>query len=104
MSRIYISGPMSGYPDFNRPVFHATARKLRDQGFTVVNPAELDANDPPVVTLEWADYLRRDIVALMSCDEICLLPGWSDSRGAQLELSIARALGMPIRFSMEFAR
>lgn len=85
---------MSGYPDYNRPAFNAAAAKLRAAGFEVVNPAELDAQDPTVT--EWADYLRRDIRALMDCDKVAVLPGWELSRGATLEVHIAQSLHMTV--------
>ncbi|WP_319942079.1 DUF4406 domain-containing protein [Pseudomonas quasicaspiana] len=42
MRRIYISGPMTGLPDFNFPAFAAEANRLRGLGFDVVNPAEIN--------------------------------------------------------------
>ena len=39
---IYIAGPMTGRPDLNFPAFHAAATTLRDAGFDVVNPAEIN--------------------------------------------------------------
>ena len=39
---VYLSGPMTGLPDFNRPAFHAAAAALRAQGYVVINPAEVD--------------------------------------------------------------
>ena len=94
MKRIYISGPMSNIPEFNFPAFYSEAKYLRDQGCDVVNPAEMDIGDPS--TLIWHECLRRDIIELMSCDSIWMLPGWSESKGAQLEHHIACELGMDI--------
>lgn len=37
---IYLSGPMSGLPDYNWPTIDAAAVALRSAGHTVVNPAE----------------------------------------------------------------
>lgn len=90
--RVYISGPMTGYPDFNYPAFHAAAAYWRSRGFDVVSPAELnDTTDG-----RWEDYLRADLAALLRCDAIAMLPGWEGSRGANLELHVARALGMEV--------
>lgn len=91
--RIYVSGPMSGMPAFNFPAFHAAAVHLRAAGFEVVNPAELN----PGAEKPWADCMRVDIRALMDCDGVAVLPGWSRSKGASLEVHIARELGMPVR-------
>lgn len=93
MTKLYLSGPMSGLPDFNAPTFNSAATALRAAGFAVVNPAELDAQDEGEKT--WEEYLRRDIAHLVTCDAIALLPGWKKSRGAKLEKYIADALGMP---------
>jgi Domain of unknown function (DUF4406) len=92
IGRVYIAGPMSGLPEFNFPAFNAEAAALRAQGFAVLNPAEHGI----VEGADWADYLRHDIAGLASCERIHLLPGWSKSKGARLEHSIAVALGMVI--------
>lgn len=90
--RVYIAGPMTGLPDFNYPAFHAAAAELRSQGLHVENPAEHGT----VAGAEWSDYLRYDIGRLATCGAIYLLPGWEKSKGAQLEVHIARTLGMSI--------
>lgn len=89
---IYICGPMTGLPEHNYPAFHAAARELRAQGHTVVSPAELDHGDEKC----WADYLRRDIKAMMDCDTIAVLPGADKSRGATFERMIASKLGFSV--------
>lgn len=95
--RIYIAGPMTGYPDWNFPTFRAAAAALRARGHEVISPAELDeADSAPLGSLPWAEYLRRDIPHLISCEAIALLPGWENSRGARLEHHIATALGMSV--------
>jgi len=92
--RVYVAGPMTGYAEFNFPAFHAAAAALRADGIEVVNPAEHGIVDGA----EWEDYLRFDIAKIAVCESIALLPGWSKSRGAVLEVHVARALGMPMRF------
>jgi Domain of unknown function (DUF4406) len=91
-SPVYISGPMTGLPQFNFPAFNTAAAALRSMGYTVVNPAEFGEGEG----LAWSDYLRKDIRALMDCATIVLLPGWGASKGARLEEHIARELGMAV--------
>ena len=92
MTRIYISGPMTGLPAFNFPAFHAAAGELRGRGYEVVNPAEINAE----TNGDWHFYLRADIKALCDCDALALLPGWENSKGAHLELHVAHRLGLQI--------
>lgn len=90
--RVYVAGPMTGLPEFNFPAFNAESASLRAQGLTVLNPAEHGI----VEGADWADYLRHDIAGLASCERIHLLPGWSNSKGAKLEMHIAQTLGMTV--------
>lgn len=92
--RLYIAGPMTGLPEFNIPAFNATEIKLQDVGYDTRNPARHGAGEPG---LEWADYMRRDIPDLLDCEGVALLPGWKNSRGARLEVHIARTLEMPVK-------
>lgn len=90
--RIYIAGPMTGIEALNFPAFHRVAADLRAAGHHVENPAEINA-DPSAA---WVDCMRADIARLVTCDTICLLPGWSASRGASLEYHIANNLGFAV--------
>lgn len=92
MKIIYISGPMSGYLNKNYDAFNEAAAKLRMQGYEVLNPAE----PPEIDGWEWADYMRRDIVMLMEADTIATLPNWDQSRGAKIEVDLAKNLGMNV--------
>lgn len=86
---IYLSGPMTGIPAFNFPAFHAEAARLRALGRTVFNPAESGLP----ASAAWSEHMRADLRALLDCDHIHMLPGWSNSTGAWLELQVALALG-----------
>lgn len=90
---IYASGPMSGYKDKNFPAFMKASIKLRAKGHRVINPAELNIEEPEPT---WERCLRRDIREMMKCNAIATLPGWKKSRGALLEVHIAKSLGWPI--------
>lgn len=93
--RIYVAGPMTGIPDFNFPAFNSAAAELRGQGLQVVNPAEHGI----IEGAKWADYLHYDLGRLATCSAVYLLPGWSNSKGARLEVYVAQALGMRIELA-----
>lgn len=88
--RIYLSGPMSGIADNNFPAFHEWAAILRGQGYEVVSPAEIQEAGT------WELCLRADLRELCTCDGIALMPGWENSKGANLELHVAHRLGMKV--------
>lgn len=93
MTKVYLSGPMSGMVDHNFPAFNAKAEELREKGVEVVNPAELEGES---LTHPWEWYLRRDIKVMMECDALYMLPGWTNSKGAKLEFSLAQTLKFKI--------
>lgn len=90
--KLYVAGPMTGYPDLNFPAFHAEAARLRALGFQIVNPAEINV-DP---SAGWLECMRADIKQLVDCDGIARLPGWEKSRGAMLEVFIGRGLKLRV--------
>lgn len=89
---VYVAGPMTGLPDLNFPAFHAEAARLRELGYEVINPAEIN----PDKHLSWRECMKTDIAALVFCDAIQMLPGWQASKGATLEHHIAERLGLVI--------
>ena len=111
--KLYIAGPMTGIPQFNYPAFFEMADILRDEGHTVVSPAEMDdpairaasfaSRDGNIHTLEshgatWGDFLARDVKLLADdgIEGIVVLRGWQHSRGARLETFVARLRGIAI--------
>lgn len=98
--KLYLSGPMTGLPECNYPAFAAAAQHLRNRGATVVSPHELPADCPGCANTgiehSWAEHMRVDLAALLTCDVIVLLPGWSESKGAQLEKTVAEAVGLMV--------
>lgn len=90
--RVYISGPMSGYPDYNRTAFSSGYTTLLRLGHEPVSPAQ-----PPgdcAAVLSWETYMRSALTDLVTCESVALLPGWEASRGARLEVHVAHGLGM----------
>ena len=110
--RIYLAGPMRGIPFFNFPAFDDAARKLRDLGHHVFNPAEHDreqhgdkVNDSPTGNLDDIKASGFSLRAALEADltwiarhaeAIVVLPGWENSKGANAEVALGKALGIPI--------
>ena len=99
--RLYLAGPMSGIKDFNFPAFNEAAEHLRKLGYEVFNPAEADVErdgfDPTKDDAEpFLHYMQRDLPEVMASDGIAVLPGWKDSKGACLEVKVARECGLRV--------
>lgn len=91
--RVYVSGPMTGIPEWNHPAFDKVTNYLRSIGEDVCNPAEFfDRN----TELTRAEYIRESIERLLECSSVVTLPGWEFSDGACLEVQIAKELGYKI--------
>ena len=92
--RVYVAGPMTGRSEFNYPAFYAASDQLRAVGIEPINPAR-EAGREGCKT--WLDFMRLSLIDIAGCDGIAALPGWGESRGAALEVHIARSLDLPVR-------
>jgi hypothetical protein len=114
--RTYLAGPMRGCVYLNFPAFDAAAADLRSHGIQVISPADLDRQagfDPAKLPKDWdwntlpEGFLRlaarRDLLAILECDSIHLLPGWQDSKGARAERAVAEWIGLGV-FEYDDAR
>ena len=90
--KIYISGPMTGIKDYNYPAFNSAEKELKIMGYKTFNPARIKSDKD----WTWQDYMRECIKALPDCDKIYMLKGWENSKGAKIERSIAKTLGIEI--------
>jgi hypothetical protein len=90
---LYIAGPMTGHPQFNYPAFHEAAERLTASGYKVLNPAgnKRDREEP------WAWFMRDAITMMLQADAIATLIGWQYSRGARIEVELAKSLTIPAR-------
>lgn len=89
MSRYYLSGPMTGLPQYNYPMFEYASTKLRALGMEISTPHENPI--PPDVNFLteselWDQMIAMSIEQMNSCAGIILLPGWTRSKGAKIEL------------------
>lgn len=108
---IYVCGPMTGIPKFNYPLFEAVTAQLRADGLLVISPAEQDSahmqelakaspdGDLAWLTKQsgesWGDVLSRDVKLIHDhIKGFALLPGWTKSRGAKLEVFVGLLCGI----------
>ena len=106
--RLYLAGAISSDPDYVAH-FAAGAEAVRQAGHEPVLPPNLqpDGYDheafmrehqgaTPMVLLR--EYLKGDLMCLLDCDGIVLLPTWVNSTGAKVEKSVADGVGLPAFF------
>jgi len=128
--KAYVAGPMSGIPQYNIPAFDAASWALRAAGWDIVSPAELDHPEVRAACMAspdggkigqtngiggtWGDFLARDVkIVADQVDAIVLLPGWENSKGANLEAFVGTLCkktfylynaGKPIPTNIEWVR
>jgi hypothetical protein len=109
MTKIYyLAGRMSGLPEYNHPEFRRVTALLRDQGYNILSPVEIDSPEMQAEVLAektgegvieaqlkgtftiagetWGEVLARDVrIVADVVDGIIFLPGWSEGRGSRLE-------------------
>lgn len=103
-----MSGPMTGYDQFNYPAFADAALRLRRAGYEVTSPHETDARllvpgfdpaDPSTLTADgYRALLREDVDLILSGDVtgVATLANWERSSGALLEVRAARTIGRAV--------
>jgi len=99
----FLSGPMSGYPEYNFTEFDNACRILRAAAITVLSPHEIDHGEPIEKrgSLPYETYMQAGLDLLDKCGGIIILPGWPQSTGARREISRAIELYMPVYFFHE---
>lgn len=94
---IYVAGPMSHIPNYNKEAFEGACRSLRQAGQEVMSPHENGQPGPEVEPDSvWIYYMRLDLIMLARANLVVVLDGWECSRGAKTEVGIAHALHIPV--------
>lgn len=98
-ARVYLSGKISGLENLNKPKFEDAEVWLSNylgwwyrKDFIVVNPHKLPRNHDG----KWHSYMRECLKALCRCEAIYMLDDWKDSKGAIVELFVAKILNLKL--------
>ena len=109
--KLYLAGPMSAIPSFNFPAFDAAAQRLKEDGYEVISPAEIDSPEMRDACLasehgdladlppgeSYGALLGRDIeIVIDDVDGVFALQDWEKSRGARIEVFTAVQMGKPV--------
>lgn len=92
---VYISGPVTGRSfeeakaDFDKAA--CEIKKKHGDAVFVVNPFDFCSKGE-----EWNYAMKKCIVNLTTCNYIHMLPGFEQSKGARLEITIAQALNFGV--------
>lgn len=95
--KIYISGKISGLETEHAiQLFEAAEQKIAVNfpEAKTVNPFKIEHNHD----LSWENYMRFDLIAMLTCDSIYMLKNWKDSKGATIEYNLAVALNFNVLF------
>lgn len=106
--KMYLSGPMRGYAEFNFPAFERVTNIIRAErsDIELITPHELENAcdfDPdkfdPYTDSNVKDHLKkvlkRDAEFVLESDCVLTMHGWEDSKGASAEVMLAQAAGIP---------
>lgn len=100
--KFYLSGPMSGLPNYNYEKFDEVTWLLRNDGYTILSPHE---NPAPEEALDehatWEYYMKLCKKQVLDSTAIILLNGFPESRGAMKELQWSIDLGHPVFYYYE---
>lgn len=83
----YLTGPMSGHPDWNCFAFFLIAQEMTAKGYDVINPVCIGTQET------WLEYIVRALQYLELSDVVVVLPGWRESKGSLIEIIVAHKLG-----------
>jgi len=98
---IFISGPMTGFENYNFDKFNEIAARLIRAGYNVINPVNICKKfkqEEVIKSKEAFDAMvaEQQVAEREQCDAILLLDGWELSLGVRLELQTAIELKFQI--------
>jgi len=95
---------MSGHENHNIKAFTEIAADLREHYlYEVVSPHEVALPDGctsvannPEHNHEYHEWIKSDLIQMLTCSTIAMMDGWEKSVGAKIELNAAIACGLKV--------
>lgn len=99
--KIFISGPMTGLPNYNFDHFNEVAKKLDDHKIFNINPVKICKRYKQEQVVKYKEVFDAMVAEQQKaerelCNAILLLDGWEASGGVRLELKTAIDLNFTI--------
>ena len=91
---VFIAGPMTGLPDWNRAAFYDAEERLTFWNIEVINPAGLAFIIPEYAPPEM--FVDTTCALVKHCQALVRLSGWENSTGVKRELAAAVKHGVPV--------
>lgn len=91
---VYIAGAITGVDNYWEP-FEKAEQYLKALGYVVLNPAR----HPAGMTKE--QYMRICFAMIDSADLVFFLPGWRNSKGANVEWNYCKYIEKPVVYRLK---
>ncbi len=91
--KLYLCGAVTAEPNSIK-IFAEQTMRLLGVGYFVVNPHNICAI---LGVTEWCDCMKAGLMEMLSSDGVALIPSDLPSKGRDLELHIAKELGIEIK-------
>jgi hypothetical protein len=104
--RLYLFGPMRGYPAANRPAFKVARETMRAMGHEVFCPSELtESYKEAKIAYSMIEMMRLDLNWICNYAEgLVGLEGWNVSKGSLVEVHLAWFKEIPVYEYEQFSR
>jgi hypothetical protein len=96
---IYLSGKITGNENYKKD-FKCAENFLKQMGYIVVNPAELEE---VAEGLTYEQYMHICYRLIDISHYVFMVSGWQKSKGANAELSYAKSLGKKVMYQDYYA-
>lgn len=96
---VYLSGRITDTDNYKK-AFSCAEHFLKQMGYIVINPAELDEVSEG---LTYEQYMKVCYRLVDIADIIFMVSGWQKSKGANAELSYAKSLGKEVKYQDYYA-